>query len=131
MFSPYSSGILVLFKIQPGSGGAPKFKKNWLPFACSPYDPDHIFPSKWLPPALRGTPLIGFACLAFLLNAWEQLYFFNNNKTNNNDIKSSKKMKISTNKIIKIFFIHILVPKLAGRPGRGNQSPGSGGAPKF
>src|SRR3989338_5077478 len=25
-----------------GSGGAPKFKKNWLAFACSPYDPDHI-----------------------------------------------------------------------------------------
>src|SRR3569623_1462855 len=115
----------------PGSGGAPKFKKNRLPFACSPYDPDHIFPSKWLSTALRGTSLIGFACLAFLLNAWEQLYFFNNNKTNNNDIKSSKKMNISTNKIIKIFFIHMRVPKLAGRPGRGNQSPGSGGAPKF
>ena len=26
-----------------GRGGAPKFSKNWLPFACSPYDPDHIF----------------------------------------------------------------------------------------
>ena len=25
-----------------GRGGAPKFLKNWLPFACSPYDPDHI-----------------------------------------------------------------------------------------
>src|SRR3569623_1393760 len=65
----------------PGSGGAPKFKKNCLPFACSPYDPDHFFPSKWLPTALRGTPLIGFACRAFLLNAWEQLYFFQNKET--------------------------------------------------
>ena len=27
----------------PGRGGAPKFLKNWLPFAPSPYDPDHIF----------------------------------------------------------------------------------------
>ena len=36
-----------------------------------------IFPA---PPgsgsALRGTPLIGLACLATLLNAWEQLNFF-------------------------------------------------------
>ena len=25
-----------------GRGGAPKFLKNWLTFAHSPYDPDHI-----------------------------------------------------------------------------------------
>src|SRR3569623_1816889 len=115
----------------PGSGGAPKFKKNWLPFACSPYDPDHIFPSKWLPTALRGTPLIGFACLAFLLNAWEQLYFFIKRFHTAKNIKKGiiKKQIEIINKIR--IFIHMRVPKLAGRPGRGNQSPGSGGAPKF
>src|SRR3569623_2015013 len=74
----------------PGSGGAPKFKKNWLPFACSPYDPDHIFPSKWLPTALRGTPLIGFACLAFLINAWEQLFFFKQTIQKKHQKKSRK-----------------------------------------
>ena len=36
--------------------------------------------------ALRGTPLIGFACLATLLNAWEQLYFLHtDNKNDVND----------------------------------------------
>src|SRR3569623_1337156 len=83
----------------PGSGGAPKFKKNWLPFACSPYDPDLIFPSKWLPPALRGTPLIGFACLAFLLNAWEQLYFFQIITQSCNKIKKGIKRRFHYKKI--------------------------------
>ena len=32
--------------------------------------------------------------------------------------------------ILKLIIL-MRVPKLAGRPGRGNQSPGSGGAPKF
>src|SRR3569623_65420 len=115
----------------PGSGGTPKFKKNWLPFACSPYDPDHIFPSKWLPTALRGTPLIGFACLAFLLNAWEQLYFLKNFKSNLTSLNKGLN-RLNIKRFKRCSFLYIMrVPKLAGRPGRGNQSPGSGGAPKF
>ena len=114
-----------------GSGGAPKFQKNWLPFACSPYDPDHISGPPGSDSALRGTPLIGFACLATLLNAWEQLYFFKETT------KEQKKQIIaqSYNKIkkkIREKFLYIMrVPKLAGGPDRGNQSTGSGGAPKF
>src|SRR3569623_226719 len=115
----------------PGSGGAPKFLKNWLPIACSPYDPDHIFPSKWLPTALRGTPLIGFACLAFLLNAWEQLYFFTQHRKLKSELNARRYCRLIKVTRIKKFFIHMRVPKLAGRPGLGNQSPGSGGAPKF
>src|SRR3569623_1281559 len=115
----------------PGSGGAPKFKKNWLPFACSPYDPDHIFPSKWLPTALRGTPLIGFACLAFLINAWEQLYFCTRNYFKLSRTKTDKNYQKNKKNYKEIYIILMRVPILAGRPGRGNQSPGSGGAPKF
>ena len=37
-----------------GRGGAPKFLKNWLPFACSPYDPDHILSDFGTPTPLRG-----------------------------------------------------------------------------
>ncbi len=35
-----------------GGAGAPKFLKNWLTFAHSPYDPDHKS-------TLRGTPRAG------------------------------------------------------------------------
>src|SRR3569623_708544 len=78
-------------------GGSHKFKKNWFPFACRPFDPDHFFPSKWLPTALRGTPLIGFACLAFLLIAWEQLYFFTKK------LKLQNYQKFRTKRVIKIY----------------------------
>ena len=37
-----------------GRGGAPKFLKNWLPFACSPYDPDHIYALFGTRAGLRG-----------------------------------------------------------------------------
>ena len=40
-----------------GRGGAPKFSKNWLPFACSPYDPDHIFALLYPPTAPGGGSL--------------------------------------------------------------------------
>ena len=43
-----------------GRGGAPKFLKNWLPFACSPYDPDHISTRKALRGPPRGALLTGF-----------------------------------------------------------------------
>ena len=46
----------------------------------------------------------------------------------NNTGKISKKDKIRL--IIKFLYI-MRVPKLAGGPGRENQSTGSGGAPKF
>src|SRR3989338_7218378 len=50
--------------------------------------------------ALRGTPLIGFACLATLLNAWEQLYFFNSKRTRTQH--KQKEYKVSANnKILK------------------------------
>ena len=37
-----------------GRGGAPKFLKNWLTFARSPYDPDHILRIFDPPGAFRG-----------------------------------------------------------------------------
>src|SRR3569623_735651 len=128
---PKLAGRPGLGNQSPGSVGAPMFYKNWLPFACSPYDPDHIFPSKWLPTALRGTPLIGFACLAFLLNAWEQLYFLSEQNENKKSLNMTLILMLNLCIINCYFFILMRVPKLAGRPGRGNQSPGSGGAPKF
>src|SRR3989338_1964826 len=86
-----------------GSGGAPKFLKNWLAFACSPYDPDHISAPERVgdgPP--RGST--HWLCLP----------------------------RYSFKRMGTIIFLYIMrVPKLAGGPGRENQSTGSGGAPKF
>src|SRR3989338_1037595 len=48
--------------------------------------------------ALRGTPLIGFACLATLLNAWEQLYFFISKRTRTQH--KQKEYKVSAKYII-------------------------------
>src|SRR3989338_4424810 len=81
--------------------------------------------------ALRGTPLIGFACLATLINAWEHLYFYhiNGNKCN---VQDSKGKDVINDGYVQRYILYIMrVPKLAGGPGRENQSTGSGGAPKF
>ena len=58
----------------PGRGGAPKFSKNWLPFACSAYDPDHIFVPAGARRNLRASLLNGFAFNTKRNIAWEQLY---------------------------------------------------------
>ncbi len=41
-----------------GRGGAPKFLKNWLTFAHSPYDPDHILRVREHPHPGVGPPLM-------------------------------------------------------------------------
>ena len=54
MKSPKLPGGPVRENPSTGRGGAPKFSKNWLPFACSPYDPDHIFALLYPPTAPGG-----------------------------------------------------------------------------
>ena len=58
----------------PGRGGAPKFSKNWLPFACSAYDPDHIFVPEGAREFPRASALSGTAFNTTLTTAWDQLY---------------------------------------------------------
>ena len=60
--------------VLPGRGGAPKFSKNWLPFACSAYAADHIFVPEGHPNPVSGLLLNGFAFNTTLIIAWEQLY---------------------------------------------------------
>ena len=81
--------------------------------------------------ALRGTPLIGFACLATLLNAWEQYIFIIKKKMWPVTVRIEYKKAIKNWYKIDINLYIMRVPKLAGGPGRENQSTGSGGAPKF
>ncbi len=51
---PFSRRRLGGPHILTGRGGAPKFLKNWLTFARSPYDADHIFRDFVLPPTPAG-----------------------------------------------------------------------------
>src|SRR3990167_1224936 len=81
--------------------------------------------------ALRGPPLIGFACLATLLNAWEQLYFYESMNTKAALTVIDVNYQQNDYFQLKDFLYIMRVPKLAGGPGRENQSTGSGGAPKF
>src|SRR3989338_6592707 len=105
-----------------GSGGAPKFYKNWLAFACSPYDPDHIPDTFGRPKGLRGPPLTR-SYLATLLNAWEKAYFLpnRNESIRNKNQKALNKNKKRKKKEIKILYI-MRVPKLAGGPDPENRS---------
>ncbi len=51
--------------------GAPKFLKNWLTFAHSPYAPDHIFPPGGALRPRGAGPLIGTAFSSVYTKTWE------------------------------------------------------------
>src|SRR3989338_3023093 len=114
-----------------GSGGAPKFLKNWLAFACSPYDPDHISAPERVG---DGPPRDSthWLCLPrYSFKRMGTIIFLQENMNQSQQIKRRIRKVIKKKMYIKVYLYIMRVPKLAGGPGRENQSTGSGGAPKF
>ena len=76
-----------------GRGGAPKFLKNWLTFASSPYDPDHILGLRddLPPPRGGGGPLTHSSAFSAMMNcAWGYLILekrFHHKKTKRQRIR--------------------------------------------
>ena len=66
----YDSSIKWCIRLDPASHwegpGAPKFLKNWLTFACSAYEPDHIL-LHFAPPGGRRAAL--FHCHGLFLSS--------------------------------------------------------------
>src|SRR3989338_8578878 len=105
-----------------GRGGAPKFYKHWLAFACSPYDPDHISAPELVgdgPPRDSSHWL----CLPrYSFKRMGTIIFLKLQTNKKKNIEKQRNSKMLDKDKFKSFLYIMRVPKLAGGPGRENQA---------
>src|SRR3989338_323349 len=103
----------------------------WLAFACSPYDPDHISAPERVG---DGPPRDSthWLCLPrYSFKRMGTIYFSKQKDKENKSLEHESKLLKNINIKERLDLYIMRVPKLAGGPGRENQSTGSGGAPNF